>query len=288
MSSIVVGASGIVGGHIVDRLVLAGEKPVAVSRTGRAEHNVDWLQADLSTPDRLAWPTVSTLYCTAHVRLLACALPHIVTPSLKRVVAFTSTSIVTKMNSELETERASVRQWAEAEQRLIETCTKVGVEWTVLRPTIIYDEGRDANITRLARLIEKFGFMPLAGSGSGLRQPVHAEDLAIGAIAAAASPAAANKVYAIPGTDTISYCEMVGRIFDGLHKPRRIIPVPLVLWRAAFALANPFIANANVAMANRMSNDMIFDPTPAVQDFDWKPRGFRPTFEKRQRISRRK
>jgi nucleoside-diphosphate-sugar epimerase len=149
----------------------------------------------------------------------------------------------------------------------------------VLRPTIIYDEGRDANITRLARLIEKFGFMPLAGAGSGLRQPVHAQDLAIGALAAAASPAAANKIYAIPGTDTVSYREMIGRIFDGLHKPRRIIPVPPLLWRAAFALAKPFIANANVAMGNRMSKDMIFDPAPAVQDFGWRPRAFRPVFQ---------
>src|SRR3982074_3757328 len=32
MSSIVIGASGIVGGHIVERLVLAGEKAVAGAR----------------------------------------------------------------------------------------------------------------------------------------------------------------------------------------------------------------------------------------------------------------
>ena len=278
MGSVVVGASGIVGGHIVDRLVQAGETPVAVSRRSRVEQNIAWLQADLATADSLVWPPVSTLYCTASVGLLAGALPHLVTPSLKRVVAFTSTSIVTKISSELEAERESVRQWAEAERCLIDTCTKLGVAWTVLRPTMIYDEGRDANITRLARLIEKFGFMPLAGAGSGLRQPVHAQDLAIGAIAAAASPAAARKIYAIPGTDTVSYREMVGRIFDGLDKPRRIIPVPPLLWRTAFALAKPFIANANVAMVNRMSMDMIFDPAPAVQDFGWSPRAFRPVF----------
>jgi len=57
-----------------------------------------------------------------------------------------------------------------------------------------------------------------------LRQPVHAEDLAIGALAAAASPAAANKIYAIQAKDTITYREMVGTNFDGLHKPRRIHP----------------------------------------------------------------
>ncbi|MEH2483531.1 nucleoside-diphosphate-sugar epimerase [Nitrobacteraceae bacterium AZCC 2146] len=278
MSSIVIGASGIVGGHIVDQLVLAGERPIAVSRTHRAAANVDWLQADLAAPQTLEWPPATTLYCTAHVGLMADALPYLFKPSLTRVVAFTSTSIVTKMNSELAAERDSVRQWAEAEQRLIDTCARLGVAWTVLRPTIIYDEGRDANITRLARLVTKLGFMPLAGSGSGLRQPVHAQDLAIGALAAANSLAAANRIYAIPGTDTVSYREMIGRIFDGLHKPRRVIPVPPWLWRTAFALAKPFIANANVAMGNRMSKNMIFDPAPAVRDFGWTPRPFRPVF----------
>jgi nucleoside-diphosphate-sugar epimerase len=278
VSSIVIGASGIVGGHIVDQLVLAGERPTAVSREPRAAVDVDWLQADLVAPQTVDWPPATTLYCTAHVGLMADALPYLATPSLKRVVAFTSTSIVTKMNSELAAERDSVRNWAEAEQRLIDACTRLSVAWTVLRPTIIYDEGRDANITRLARIVTKLGFMPLAGSGSGLRQPVHAQDLAIGALAAANSAAAANRIYATPGTDTIAYREMIGRIFDGLQRPRRVIPVPPLLWRAAFTVAKPFVANANVAMGNRMSKDMIFDSAPASRDFGWQPRAFRPVF----------
>jgi nucleoside-diphosphate-sugar epimerase len=210
---------------------------------------------------------------------MAAALPRLACASLTRVVAFTSTSIVTKAESEIDAERESVRQWAAAEQRLIAACERLGIQWTVLRPTIIYDEGRDANITRLSRLIKRLGFMPLAGSGSGLRQPVHAADLAAGAVAAAASAAAANKIYAIPGPDTITYREMVGRIFDGMHRRRRIVAVPPKLWRTAFALAKPFIANANVAMGNRMATDMIFDATPAVRDFGWNPRAFRPKFK---------
>jgi nucleoside-diphosphate-sugar epimerase len=284
MRSIVLGATGIVGGYIVDRLVQAGDRPIALSRSRRdATHDVEWIEADLAAPEALNLPSFTTLYCTAHAGLLAHALPFLFHPALTRVVAFTSTSIATKVDSEIPAERGSIRLWAEAERQLIATCERLGVGWTVLRPTIIYDEGRDANITRLSRLIERLGFMPLAGSGSGLRQPVHAEDLAIGAIAAAGSPAAINKIYATPGRDTISYREMVGRIFDGLEKPRRVIAVPPPLWRAAFALAKPFIANANVAMGNRMAKDMIFDATPAMVDFGWNPRGFRPQFKTSQR-----
>src|SRR6266851_663487 len=280
MRSAVIGATGIVGGYIVNKLVRGGERPIALSRSRRdSTADVEWFEGDLSAPEMLKLPSFTTLYCTAYVGLMAAALSHLSCAAPTRVIAFTSTSLVTKAESEIGAERESVRLWAEAEQQLIVACEQLGIQWTILRPTIIYDEGRDANITRLSRLIKRFGFMPLAGSGSGLRQPVHAEDLAVGAIAAAASPTAANKIYAIPGRDTITYREMVGRIFDGMHRRRRIVAVPPPLWRAAFAMAGPFISNANVAMGNRMAKDMIFDPTPAMQDFGWSPRGFRPKFK---------
>ena len=167
----------------------------------------------------------------------------------------------------------------DGEQQTIALCEQLNIEWTVLGPTLIYDEGKDVNISRLARLIQRFGFIPLSGEGLGLRQPVHAEDLAIGAINAAASAAACNKNYALPGGETISYREMVGRIFDGMDRPRRIVSVPPPVWRLAFAMLNHFLPNANAAMGDRMAKDMVFDPQPAIDDFGWNPRRFAPWFE---------
>jgi hypothetical protein len=176
-------------------------------------------------------------------------------------------------------ERELLQRLAEGERRLISACERYRVGCTILRPTIIYAEGRDGNISRLAGLIRRFGVLPLMGNGAGLRQPVHAEDLAIGAIAAAASEAAIGKTYTMPGGETISYREMVGRIFDALGKPRRIISAPPFVWRLAFALAKPLFPNANAAMGARMAMDMAFDAAPAVRDFGWNPRGFHPRFE---------
>lgn len=279
MPNFVVGATGIVGGYIVEHLVRAGERPLALSRSPHQSPSVDWVRGDLAAPAGLKLPQFETLYCTAEIGLLADALPHLHTPALKRIIAFTSTSIVTKIASEIASERELLQRLADGERRLIAVCGRYGIGWTILRPTIIYAEGRDGNISRLARLIRKFGVLPLMGSGAGLRQPVHAEDLAIGAIAAAGSGAAIDKTYALPGGETISYREMVGRIFDALHKPRWIVPAPPLLWRVAFAAAKPFLPNANVAMGNRMAKDMVFDASPAIADFGWNPRGFRPRFD---------
>lgn len=279
MQSIVLGASGIVGGHILAQLLTAGEQPIALSRSPPTDlRPVQWIKGDLAEAHLLRLPPARNIYCTAHSLLLANALPMLACDALRRVVLFTSTSIVTKIDSLIVAERDGLQRLVEGERRVMTLCDHFGISLTVLRPTMIYDEGRDANVTQLAGVIRRFGVMPLSGAGRGLRQPVHAEDLAIGALRAAASAGAANKVYALPGRDTITYREMVGRIFDSLHKPRLIVSLPPLLWRAAFALGQPIFPNANAAMGDRMSKDMVFDAAPAIADFGWNPRGFRPQF----------
>jgi nucleoside-diphosphate-sugar epimerase len=279
MKSIVIGGSGLVGGYIVQRLILSGERPFALSTLPRkSTADIEWFQGDLTAPDTLKLPPFTTLYCTALASRLASALPYLFNPSLERIVVITSSSIVTKIDSEIKAERLLLEQYEQAERQIISFCERMEIHWTILRPTLIYAEGRDLNITLLSRLIQRFGFVPLAGMGLGLRQPVHAEDVAIGAVAAAHSTAAKNKIYALPGTDTVTYREMVGRIFDGLDRPRRVIPTPPFLWRFFFSLANPLFPHANAAMGTRMAKNMIFDPTPAIRDFGWNPRAFRPQF----------
>ena len=277
--SLVIGGTGLVGGYIVEHLVRRGDRPFVLSRSPQTAPGIDWYHGDLEQPDTLTFPPCATLYCTADAILLGSALPKLLNPSLTRIVAFSSTSVLTKRDTEIASERETIRQLAEAEQKIAAICEAHTIGWTILRPTLIYAEGRDTNITPVSRLIRRFGFMPLVGGAPGLRQPVHAEDLAIGAIAAASSPAAINKFYSLPGGETLTYREMIGRIFDGLRMPRRTISVPPLLWRAGFMVANPLFPGANVAMGTRMMKDMIFDSTPAARDLGWNPRVFNPKFD---------
>jgi nucleoside-diphosphate-sugar epimerase len=277
--SLVIGATGLVGGYLLQHLASRGERPFALSRLPRSNAAAEWIVGDLEKPETLNVPAFATLYCSTDAILLARALHRFFNPALKRVIAFSSTSVITKFDSEVKAEREMLHELADAEQKIVRACEANQVAWTILRPTLIYAEGRDINITPLSRLIRRFRFMPLVGGAQGLRQPVHAEDLATGALAAAASPAAANKFYALPGGETLSYKEMIGRIFDGMKLPRRTIPVPALLWRAAFVAAKPLFPDANVAMGLRMSKDMTFDATPAMKDFGWSARDFHPVFD---------
>ena len=278
MTSLVFGGSGIVGGYIVGQLAGAGEPVVAISRQQRQTPGVDWMVGDLADPAGLRLPDAEFIYCTVSSLLFADALPRLITSRLQRVVVFSSTSVITRQDSSDDTDRDTARRYKAIEERVSAICHGAGIGWTILRPTLIYAEGRDQNVTRLARIISRFGFMPVVGTASGLRQPVHAEDIATAAIACARTPKALNRTYELSGGDTITYHEMVGRIFDGLGRRRRIVPLPAALWAAAFAVAKPLFPGVSLAMGLRMTKDMAFDHSAASADLGWTPRGFRPDF----------
>src|SRR5512138_3385751 len=143
-TSLVIGGSGLVGGYIVEHLVKVGQHTLALSRAARSDAVVDWYRGDLHHADALKFPPFATLYCTADAVLLAEAVPQLIHPALKRLVAFSSTSVITKQDSEVASERAKIQRLAAAEQQLAKVCEQHGIGWTILRPTLIYAEGRDA------------------------------------------------------------------------------------------------------------------------------------------------
>jgi nucleoside-diphosphate-sugar epimerase len=273
LSKIVFGASGMVGGYIAEHLAKEGERVIGVSRAPRD----GWLTADLAKPETLTLPAADVIFCAANARTFSLVMPQILAVKPQRVVVISSSSVFTKLDSKDESERRSILELVEAESRIMAACEAENVEWTILRPTLIYKEGRDSNVTQLARIISRLRFMPLYGSATGLRQPVHAEDLARGAIAAGRSPSAANRAYFANG-ETLTYREMVGRIFDSMLLPRRMVSLPPAVWQCAFALARPLYPNVTPVMGERMLKDLCFDSSPAVEDFGWNARPFAPSF----------
>ena len=276
--NIVFGATGMVGGFIADHLTQEKEEVVAVSRSPRGPGRVDWIMGDMTRPETINLPKADCVFCAANARVFARAIHQILRAAPRRVLVISSTSIFSKIDSDDEAERKSISELVEAEQSIIQACEANGTEWTILRPTLIYLEGRDRNITQIAKLVRKLRFMPLYGQAGGLRQPVHAEDLALGAVRAARATKAANMAYCTSGVETIPYREMVGRIFDSMRMPRRLVSFPPFLWEAAFAAARPFYPWVTTAMGQRMEKDLAFDSSAAKTDFGWECRPFAPSF----------
>lgn len=274
------GATSLVGGYLLPRLADQRAVTIAVSRRRHEEDlgGVRWIAGDLDAPAEIAFPFAETVLSLCPIWLLPSALPALAAAGVRRVVAFSSTSVGVKANSSDAAERRVAARLAEAEAAVRGFCEAHDIAWTLLRPTLIYSEGHDGNVSRLAGLAERFKVLPLAGAGRGLRQPVHAEDLAWAAMAAAASPLTPGRAYDLPGGETLSYKAMVERIFLGLDRTPRIICAPLGLWRLGFRLAGDRLPGATAAMGERMNQDLTFDGEPAARDFGWAPRMFKPVF----------
>jgi uncharacterized protein YbjT (DUF2867 family) len=285
MTAIVFGATGMVGSCILSQLESAGRRPTAVSRENRAMGaSSDWVVGDLLSPGKIALPLSDVIHCAVDVPLFAKALPALIHRApTRRVAVISSSSVRTKINSLDASERASMQELVRAERSIIATCANAGISWTILRPTLIYREGIDHNVTRLAEFICRFGFVPLCGKACGLRQPVHAEDLAAGAITASQNERAANNVYYVGGSEVISYREMVGRIFDALGKKRLMISLPGPIWQLALMAASPFLPGITGMMGRRMMVDLVVDASEAERDFGWKARNFAPKFHSNKR-----
>ena len=275
---LVLGATSLIGAFLLARLKAAGIEPISLSRRPPTD-DVCWVDADLADPnlaDEL--PAIATVFSLSPIWLLPQALPALKARGMVRLVAFSSTSRFTKRDSPNAAERAVAQSLADAETQVEAFCAAHGVAWTLLRPTLIYVEGRDGNVTRLASLIRRFKVLPLSGRGEGLRQPVHAADLADGAIAAATAAAAHDRAYDLVGGETLTYRVMAERIYAGLGRRPAIVSLPTWLFRGLLTLAKPFYPGATATMGDRMAQDLTFDDTDARRDFGWKPRDFRPKF----------
>src|SRR5690606_10084758 len=100
-----------------------------------------------------------------------------------RVVATSSMSAESKIGSDVPAERAVARELREGEAALARACAELGSAWTVLRPTLVYGAGLDKSLTPIARRALRTRLFPLP-AGRGLRQPVHADDIAQAVLAA--------------------------------------------------------------------------------------------------------
>ena len=273
---LVLGGTSLIGRFLLEALRARDLPFLALSRSP-PDAGVAWLQTDLTDPDLAArLPPASTVLSLSPIWLLPGALPALASAGMTRLAAFSSTSRLTKAVSPVAAERATAQRLADGEAAVEAFCTARGVAWTVLRPTLIYSEGQDANVSRLAALIRRYGVLPLSGFGGGLRQPVHAADLAHAALAVLDRPQTFGRAYDLPGGETLTYRVMAERVFEGLGRTPRILPLPPALWRLGLSLAG--LQGATAAMGARMGQDLTFDPAPARRDLDWSPRPFRPVF----------
>ena len=276
---LVTGASSQLGVFLLPRLQAAGCRVIALSRRApkkalQVTEAVSWIHPagridELAAPDSLV---------SCGPLELACELTGCI-PSLRRVVAFSSSSVLSKQSSSNPAEKELMAAMRDQEDRLQQLCRKRDVPLLLLRPTMIYGCGRDRNVSLLAALAERTGFIPVAGRAAGLRQPVHADDLAALAVTAMVCENPVNLVSEVGGGSTLTYRDMASRTARAVAEKSRLISMPpglMSLAVSALSRLGPW-RGLNAEMVRRQSMDMVFDDSALRKALRYDPRPFEPT-----------
>ncbi|QAU25249.1 hypothetical protein EO087_15675 [Dyella sp. M7H15-1] len=273
MTVLVFGGSGQIGHYLLPLLAARDEPVVAVSREPRAAlPGMTWLAGRLV--DQVPFVDgVSAIFSLGPLYPFADWLGHAPLHHAPRVVALSSMSAETKSGSEVPAEREISHTLLRGESALMAACMRHGSDWTVLRPTLIYGAGMDQSLTPIARRAMRTRVFPLP-AGCGLRQPVHAQDLARAALAVLDTSASAMKILSIGGGERLCVREMFARVRHSLSVDT--LPVPIPAWllhlarRGAGRLRGPL---------SRLDADLIADNTEMTRLLGIHPRPFRPDAE---------
>jgi len=278
------GASSQIGVFVIPRLVHAGFRVFALSRKGKPAgypdlEQVEWLTDVDETLVKQARATQNCEYLLSAGPMQLAQRVLTAGKQFRSAVIFGSSSVISKHKSADLTERKQMQDMLDLESELQSIAMRRALKLVILRPTMIYGCGLDTNVSRLASWIRRFGFIPINGKASGLRQPVHADDLAVAAVAALLSKDPLPRSLFLAGGSTLSYMELVCRIFSALDKPARLLRLPqwlFVLLVRFLGACKPDLAISS-EMVRRQRVDLVFDDRRARELLGYRPRPFEPS-----------
>ena len=198
---------------------------------------------------------------------------------LRAVIACSSSSAITKRFAANRFDRQLVASLITAEDQLLAICRRLSLPCRILRPTLIYGQAgdfADRNLSRLLQLMRRVPLLPLPAH-TGLRQPIHARQLAAVALELASrldSPgwtAALPERIALGGDTELSYAGMLQALQRAMPpedpaRRCRLLPIPNRLF---FALATPLLLRSPKAFEAvlRISADLAgFTPANTLLD----------------------
>ena len=278
--AVIFGATGLAGRHLAQRLADGGFEGLCLSRGTEpapyeAPPGFSW--GSVPGKESLRVPSAAVLFSLVPISALPALVARI--DGADRLVALSTSSVLFKAESPDPHERDLAQGLRRAEEEVQRFCDDRGIAWTIFRPTLIYDPGRDANVSAIADFVRRFGIFPIVRPGAGRRQPIHAADVAQAMAAAADAPTARNAIFGLPGGETLAYREMVRRIFEALGKRPVLLHLPLGPARMAFFAWRVLTgARYSAASLERMNMALTLDPAPVREALGITCRPFHPEF----------
>lgn len=277
MKLLVTGGSGFLGRRVVTSALDRGYQVTVLVRSDKADDTVRRLGAgtvrgDLDHPASVeaAFRTVAANTLLSIASLGTGHAPTIVagaeSAGLRRAVFLSTTGIFTT----LDPPSKRVRTAAE------ETIRASDLDWTIIRPTMIYGGPDDRNMCRLLGLLRHCPVIPVPGGARHLQQPVHVDDLADVVLRALTTEAAVRRSYDIAGPAALTFREIILTAGDAVGRRVVCVPVPVGPARSLVGayerrVDRPWLKAEQIS---RLVEDKCFPIDDARRDLGFAPRTF--------------
>jgi uncharacterized protein YbjT (DUF2867 family) len=148
---------------------------------------------------------------------------------------------------------------------------------TILRPTMIYGNLCDRNMSKFIKMVDRFRIMPVINGGKSLIRPVNARDLGMTFFTALMSPGTTDgKTYDLSGEKPINMIDVFKLISKQLNKKTIYISVPLSIGVfMARVLKTLTLAKVDyIERVQRLGEDRSYSHDNATSDFGYNPTPF--------------
>lgn len=277
MRVFVTGGTGFTGSRLVPLLLQEGYqvrclyRPTS-DRSGllSAHPDIEWVEGDLSRTQSLASAmhgsdvlvNIASLGSGHADSILHAAQ----TVGITRAIFISTTAIFTRLN-------AKSRKVRVAAELAIEMS---GLQYTVLRPTMIYGSPRDRNMWRLIRFLRYSPVIPVFGDGLSLQQPIYVEDVARAVVGCLSSGKTVCKSYNIAGKQPLTYNGVIDTIARQLKKQvwKWHIPSAPVIALLSFFEQLRIPLPIKAEQVQRLNENKNFSYAEAARDFGFRPLSF--------------
>lgn len=151
---------------------------------------------------------------------------------------------------------------------------KSGLNYTILRPNMVYGHKQDQNIYKLYKFINKYLLLIVPGSAEIKQSPTHIDDFVEALVFAISNPKAFNKSYNLVGPHPISLKEMA----QILAKPKKIRVLEVPLGLSVFGLKMlrfVKVVNWHPEKLIRLNEEKVLETTAgALEELNYHPRHF--------------
>jgi nucleoside-diphosphate-sugar epimerase len=219
---------------------------------------------------------VKTIVHITNIRYTLRIIEFAINNGVKQAICVHTTGVYSKF-------KVASEEYKVIENKLQKLIDENDIKLTILRPTMIYGDICDHNMSKFIKMVDMLRIFPVINHGRGLIQPVNARDLGKAYYKVLVQPAEKLKsAYNLSGEKPISLLETFKLISKNLGKKTVFISLPLEFGvLAARTLKVITVGKVDyVEKVQRMSEDRCFSHEDAKIDLGYNPEPFEVGIER--------